>query len=278
MQPQPMITPMIRMRSWQGVLDDVGRTSASWSASWWHVVRLGAMMLVLALSPSSYRRDNRLALARHVYLGTAPIVSWFAVLSALVSLVLIRIVVVTALSYGLSQYALEMVVRVLVLELIPLAAAVFVALRCTLPSGTELEQMHARGELLAQQRAGVDLARRELLPRVLAGIVAVVMLAAVSCLISVVLAYLSVYGFTTSAFAGFTRTLGQIFNPAVAMIFTLKTLFFSLAVSLVPVAAFLHGAGAEGPRSRTSAALASLVRMFSLVLLIEIASLMGNYY
>ena len=265
------------MRSWQGALNDVGRASASWSASWWHVVHVGAMMLVLALSPSSYRRDNRLALARHVYLGTAPIVSWFAVLSALISLVLIRIVVVTAVSYGLSQYALEMVIRVLVLELIPLAATVFVALRCTLPSGAELERMNSRGDLLAQS-AGLDLARRELLPRVLAGVVAVLMLAGVSCLISVVLAYLSVYGFTTSAFAGFTRTLGQIFNPAVAMIFTLKTLFFSLAVSLVPVAAFLHGAHVAGPRSRTSAALANLVRMFSLVLLIEIVSLVGNYY
>jgi len=155
---------------------------------------------------------------------------------------------------------------------------VFVALRCTLPSGAELERMHSSGELLAQQRAGLDLARRELLPRVLAGVVAVLMLAAVSCLISVVLAYLSVYGFTTSAFAGFTRTLGQIFNPAVAMIFSLKTFFFSLVVSLVPVASFLHGSRALGPRSRTSAALASLVRMFGLVLLIETASLMGNYY
>ena len=43
---------------------------------------------------------------------------WFTLLAALVSLVLIRIVVVTAVSYGLSRYALEMVVRVLVLELI----------------------------------------------------------------------------------------------------------------------------------------------------------------
>ena len=38
--------------------------------------------------------------------------------------------------------------------------------------------------------------------------------------------------FTTSAFAGFTRTLGQIFNPAVAMIFSLKTLFFSLVACM----------------------------------------------
>jgi phospholipid/cholesterol/gamma-HCH transport system permease protein len=69
-----------------------------------------------------------------------PNLAWFGVLSALVSLVLIRIVVVTSQSYGLSRFALEMVVRVLVLELIPLCAAAFVALRTTLPAGLELAQ------------------------------------------------------------------------------------------------------------------------------------------
>ena len=50
---------------------------------------------------------------------------------ALFNVVLIRIVVVTAFAYGLSQYALNMVVRVLVLELVPLVAALFVTIRIT---------------------------------------------------------------------------------------------------------------------------------------------------
>ena len=70
--------------------------------------------------------------AQHIYTSTWQVMPWFTALSALLSLVLIRIVVVTALSYGLSQYALQMVVRVLVLELIPLSAALFVALRAGL--------------------------------------------------------------------------------------------------------------------------------------------------
>ena len=272
-----------RMSTWRSLQDSLGelgrsglRSSVGWSASWWHVVHVGALILVLALSPSTWDRANRRALARHVYVGTAPILPWFALLAALISVVLIRIVVVTALSYGLSQYALEMVVRTLVLELIPLTAALFVALRSTVPSGTELIRMHRRGELDALLRAGTDPLRHELLPRVLAGSFAVLMLAAVSSVIAMVLAYFSVYGFSLAAFAGFTRTLGQIFNPAVALIFALKTLFFSLAVALIPVAAFLRGQHA--PAGRTSPELQSLVRLFTAILLIEIVSLMSNYY
>ena len=81
---------------------------------------------------------------------------WFIVLSSLISLVIIRIVVVTAVSYGLSQYALEMVVRVLVLELIPLTAVVFAALRCALPNAAEILEMRMRGEFDALAQQGID--------------------------------------------------------------------------------------------------------------------------
>ena len=91
-------------------------------------------------------------------------------LSALISLVLIRIVVVTALSYGLSQYALQMVIRVLVLELIPLTAALFVALRCTIPRGArDARTCGSFARSAGRRRPVLD----EVLPRVVAGIFAV---------------------------------------------------------------------------------------------------------
>ena len=65
---------------------------------------------------------------RHIYAAAGPGLAGFTTLMALFNVVLIRIVVVTAFAYGLSQYALNMVVRVLVLELVPLVAALFVAI------------------------------------------------------------------------------------------------------------------------------------------------------
>ena len=69
-------------------------------------------------------------------------------LSALISLVLIRIVVVTALSYGLSQFAVQMVVRVLVLELIPTTARAVRRAALHDPA-----RRRARGVALARNRA-----------------------------------------------------------------------------------------------------------------------------
>ena len=253
-----------------------GQRVRQWLHGWWMMLFIGAQLAVLALSPSSYDAANRRALARHIYLDTAPVLTWFTVLCALVSLVITRIVVVTALSYGLTQYAMEMVIRVLVLELIPLTAALFVALRCTIPNGAELAQMRRRGVFDAMRAQGVDPVGRELLPRVVAGMFSVITLAALSCVVAMVLAYLAVYGFSAAGLPAYTRMFGQVFNPAVTLVFALKTLFFSLAVSLMPMAAGLYESSLAG--WRTSDELQGLVRVFAVLVLIEVASLVGNYY
>jgi phospholipid/cholesterol/gamma-HCH transport system permease protein len=256
-------------------LGDAGRTPLRWLSGWWRILFFGATILVLAGSPSSYGPRVRAALLRHAYEDTAPILWWFAVLCALLTLVITRIVVVTALSYGLSQYALEMVIRVLVLELIPLTAALFVALRCTIPNGAALAQMRRDGRFERLRRDGVDPLVTEVLPRVMAGVYSTITLAALSCVVALVLAYFAVYGSTLAGVPGYTHVFGHVFIPAVALVFVLKTLFFSLAVSVIPMASGLYDIESHG--SRESAALQGLVRMFAVLLVLEAASLAGNY-
>ena len=271
-----IMAPMLSMRSWRSLVIRTNRSAQHWLSEWWRLLYLGAVILVLTLSPSSYSRKNRQVLAHQLYANTAPILMGFTVLCALISLVLTRIVTTTALSYGLSQYALQVVIRVLVLELIPLTAALFVALRCTIPDGAELAELQARGDLDALREQGIDPVHREVLPRVVAGIFSTVTLAVLSCVVALLVAYLAVYGFRLSGLAAYTRLFGQVFNPAVTLIFCLKTLFFSLAVSLIPMASALYGMAESN--TRTSAEMRGLVRMFAVILLIEVLSLVGNYY
>lgn len=59
---------MTTLHSLQYSLGRIGRSGAHWSAGWWHIVWLGALILVLAMSPSSYHRNNRAKLATHIVL------------------------------------------------------------------------------------------------------------------------------------------------------------------------------------------------------------------
>ena len=262
-----MHAPAVRGTPW---FERLWRGARARLLAWWRILDLGALVLVLLLSPSSWGRSARERLARQLVTDTLPILLGFTVLAALISLVLTRIVVVTALSYGLTRYALEMVVRVLVLELVPLTAALFVAMRTTIPSGSQLARLRGSGGV-----QGVALVRAEALPRVVAGLHASVTLAALSCAVALVMAYIGVYGANLAGLASYTRQFGQIFTPQITLVFVAKTLLFSLAVALIPMASGLYAA--ESAR-RGSAGSGGLARMFAVLLLIEVISLVGNYY
>lgn len=272
-----MINPMNLLTALHNGLLRWGRgVLAAWVA-WWQVLLIGAEIVVLALSPSSYDDpEERHGLMLHLYRATVPLLSWFLVLSALASLVLIRIVVATALSYGLSQYALEVLVRTLILELIPLYAALFVAVRYTMPESQRLRRLLSDEFKRGVKRPSQQLLRQDMLPRALAGVFSVLLLAALSCVLALVLTYLNVYGFSPWALSDYNRSVGSVFSPAVSLIFVLKTVFFSLAVAFVPMAASAK-ADASGGYSRRSD-ISEFARLLSVILVLEVISLVGNYY
>lgn len=247
---------------------------ADWLGSSWALLRFGLQSLVLALSPSSYRGTQGLRVARQLHRTTWRVLPTFTVLGALLSLVLIRVVLVTAQSYGLSQFALEMVVRVLVLELIPLAAALFVVLRVGMATSTELTAMRLRGEVEALRQQGVAALHRVLVPQVVANGFAVVLLAAMSCLLALVLAYVVVHGFSPWGFEGFTRLVGRVFEPPIVLGLLLKVGLFSLAVAVIPVTAALR------PRLDSAGPVVvphGTAGLFLVLVLIEAASLAVKY-
>jgi phospholipid/cholesterol/gamma-HCH transport system permease protein len=251
------------------------QTPIRWLRGWWAVAQFGAQMLVLMLSPSSYRRSQHPALYYQLHAASVPILPGFIAMSALLSLVIIRIVVATAQSYGLSQYALDVLVRTLVLELLPLLVALYVALRFTMPAGEAVAELREQGQLQALWHAGGDPARDVLLPRVLGGVFAVVLLAALSAIMALVMTYVTLYGFTNWGFASYTRDVGQVFNPAATVILCMKAFFFSLVVAILPLAPDPRHDGASLQRRDE---INQLGRLFALILLIEVLSLVGNYY
>lgn len=263
---------MITVRAWLGMLDRLGYRSASWANRASHAMFFAGLVMVLALSPSSYSPHYRQRLARQIYLGTAPNLGWFVLIGAIVCVVLIRVVLVSALSYGLSRYALELMIRLLVLELMPLAAAIFVALRCTLPFGQQIAHL---------QDPDIQLLRGEILPRVLAGMFAVVALVTLSGVTALALIYLAIHGFTGAGVDTYTRMIGQVFEPSVALVFVLKTLSLAAVVALAPVASGHYEARERGARAASAtpgAQLHVMVQLFVLVLAIEVVSLIANYY
>jgi phospholipid/cholesterol/gamma-HCH transport system permease protein len=266
---------MMHLSTWYRRVSHTSLAPVRWAAAWARITFFGSVMVVRALSPRSYGPETRQNLARHVYIDTAPILPWFTVLISLFTLIITRIVIVTSASYGLSQYAMEMVVRVLVVELIPLTAALFVALRCTIPSGAALVEMRRIGHFRTLRRQHLDPIAVEVLPRLIAGIFSCITLAALSCVVAGILTYVAIYGLSIAGTGAYAHMAGRVFDPMFTFIFCMKTLFFAIAVSVIPMASGLNNIEDDG--SRESAALQGLVRMFGVLLIMEALSLVGNY-
>jgi phospholipid/cholesterol/gamma-HCH transport system permease protein len=243
----------------------------------WQVLLLAAELVVLVLHPATYRTpEQRHRLMRHLVVVSSPLVWPYLVATSLLGLVLIRIVVTTAAQYGLSQYALEVVVRTLVLELIPLGAALFVAVRSALPVAQAW-----RRQLVAMSRQGrapthAQLLMGELAPRAFALGFAVLLLCGLAGALMLVLSYLSVYGLSPWGWPFYTEAVGGVFTPAVTLIFLLKTLGMAVAVAVVPLAAGAWAHTQGEPLRRSD--MAEFARLSVVLLLIEMASLVGNYY
>jgi phospholipid/cholesterol/gamma-HCH transport system permease protein len=244
--------------------------------SWRRLLRFGGYATVAALSPSAYGQGARALATRQIYLTAWKVLPAYLAFSALLSLVIIEIVYSTARAYGLAQYALELVLRVLILELIPLLTALFVALRSGAAIGAEIALMRVSGELEDHEEAGASPLHAELVPRIAAAALSVFSLTTLSIGLAVYLTYALFYGTSVSGFHVFTRVVGHVIDLPILVGTLLKCGLFGLAVALIPLATGLE---AEPGKVHTvpAAVLAGLMKLFLVIGLIEILSLMVKY-
>ena len=244
--------------------------------SWRRLGRFAGYAVAAALSPSAYSAAAREMAVRQIYLFAWKVLPGYLAFTALLSLVLIEIVSSTSSRYGLSEYALELVLRVLVLDVIPLLTALFVALRSGSEIGAEIALMRVNGELEDSEDAATNPLYSELVPRISAAALTVFALTTLACALSVLIAYTVFYGMTDAGFDIFSRVVANVFDEENLVEFLLKCLLFGLAVALIPLATGLEAERGE-VRSVPFTVLAGLVKLFFVIGLIAVLSLVVKY-
>jgi len=197
-------------------------------------------------------------------------------ISALMSWILIEIVVVAARRYGIERFSLELVMSVLVLEVVPLMTALFVALRSGAAIGAEIAIACVRGDLDDRAEAESSPLHVELVPRIAGAALSVAALTTIGCLVTVWLAYTMFYGFTSAGMDEFSRIVANVFDGPELAGFILKCLLFGFAVAVIPAAAALE-AERGVLKSLPAVVLGGLVKLFFVIAVIQVGSLMVKY-
>ena len=252
-----------------------GDAILGWLRVWGRAARFAGFALAGACAPATYGRETREVALKQIYFTACQVLPGFTLFTALFSLVVIEITVSAAREFGLSQHALELVFRALLVELIPLLTALLVALRSGAAISSEIALMRVSGEFEAMAERGEDPLAQELVPRVAAAALSVVALTVVSCMVAFIMTYLAMYGFSPWGLADYAQVVALVFGPAVMIGFALKCVLFGTAVAVIPIAAGLDAT--RHVKSVPVAVLGGMVRLFFTLGLIEVLSLAVTY-
>jgi phospholipid/cholesterol/gamma-HCH transport system permease protein len=244
--------------------------------SWRRLARFAGYATAAALSPSAYGPAARELAVQQIHHMAWKVLAGYLAFAALLSLVIIEVVSNAASNYGVSQYAIELVLRVLVLEVLPLMTALFVALRSGSEIGAEIALMRVNGEIEDSDELTASPLYSELMPRVAAAAASVFTLNTLACALAGWLTYVVFFGFTDAGFVGFTRIVANVFTEEVLIGFVLKCLLFGMAVALIPIATGLE-AERGNQRSVPFAVLAGLVKLFFVIAGVAVLSLVVKY-
>ena len=244
--------------------------------SWRRILRFAGFATAALISPSTYQPATRELAVRQIYYTACQILPGYLLFSGLLSLVVIEIVLGAAGRYGLAQYSLELVLRVLVLEVLPLLTALFVALRSGAAIGAEIALMTVNGELQDSEEAGQSPLHGELVPRIAGAALSVASLTTLSCALATWLGYVSMYGFSAWGLDEFSEVIARVFVPQILAGLMLKCFVFGMVVALIPVATGLEAERGD-LRSAPNAVLGGLVKLFFVIGVLQILSLVVKY-
>jgi phospholipid/cholesterol/gamma-HCH transport system permease protein len=244
--------------------------------SWRRLARFAGLATAAALSPSAYGPAAREVAVRQIYLTAWRVLPGYLVAATLLSVLLIEVIAASARQYGVAQYSLEMVLRFLVLELVPLLTALFVALRSGAAIGAEIAMMSYRGELDDAEEAGASALHGELVPRIAGAALSVLSLTTFGCLIGVAVSYLAFYGYTPAGLGEFTRIVANVFDGVELAAFGFKCLLFGLAVAIIPAATALE-AEPGVIKALPAVVLGGLLKLFVVILVVEAGTLVVKY-
>jgi phospholipid/cholesterol/gamma-HCH transport system permease protein len=233
----------------------------SWPVALYRYLRFAALLVLAAFSPRINDRACRGQTAQVLCNAAWQTLPGYLLASILISTVVTRVIAVSANSYGLSHLAMEALMRVFVIEVIPLVASLFIATRAVPMAMQHLVRLKKNTEPATV---------RDALPYAVGNFIAVIVLAVVTGIVSLLVAYLVIHGFTQWGLPGYTRLIGLVFNPLLAVALALKILLFGMAVGIAPVMIVLE------PRKLDNGMreMRIMVRLLLILVLIEVSFLM----
>lgn len=223
----------------------------------------------------SYNSATQDILIKQIYFTAVQLLPLLFLIGILFGVIIIASIVNLSIEYGLEDHIGSLIVHLILNEFAPLATVLLVALRSGAAISTEIAVMKVSNELNTLKAFDIDIIEYLFLPRIIAGIVSVMMLTSLLSIIMLFSGYLYLLLFLERGLDIYVRTLISAVTVNIFSVLFVKSLLFGFFATLIPI---YSGIGSNMSYTGIPiAVLNGMVKLILAVMSIEVVSLLIQY-
>lgn len=184
---------------------------------------------------NSYNSATQDILIKQIYFTAVQVLPLLFLLGIVFGTIIVALIVHFALDYGLKDHIGTFVIRIILNEVAPLTTVLLVALRSGAAINTEIAVMKVSNELNTLKAFNIDIIEYLFLPRIIAGIISLVMLASLLSIIMLLSGYIYLFFFFETGADLYIRTLINAISIVDFVLLFAKSLLFGFFATLVPI-------------------------------------------
>jgi phospholipid/cholesterol/gamma-HCH transport system permease protein len=230
------------------------------------------LCLVHLVSPKSYHAAMRVVLVKQIYFTAVQVLPLFMFVGIFFGSIIIGYVVSLAIDYALEGEIGTILVAFVMHEFAPFFTVMLIALRSGAAINTEIAVMHVNNELATLKAFNINVINYLFLPRIIGGMISIVLLSALFAVIMFSSGYLFSAIFLNMDIDFYMHTIIQAITVNDFLILLGKSAAFGFFATLIPIYS-----GLKADHAMTDipiSVLNGMVRMFIAIFSIEVITLL----
>ncbi len=183
----------------------------------------------------SYNSATQDILIKQIYFTAVEVLPLLFLIGTVFGSIIISLIVYFSMDYGLKDHIGTFVIRTVLNEAAPLTTVLLIALRSGAAINTEIAVMKVSKELNTLKAFHIDIIEYLFLPRIIAGIISLVMLASLLSIIMLFSGYAYLFFFFETGADLYIRTLIHAISINDFILLFSKSILFGFFVTLVPI-------------------------------------------
>ena len=254
----------------------IGATTINVTRTFRDTLSFAFTIIVKMFNKNSYNSATRLVLVHQIYFTSIQILPLFIGISVIFGTLLMGIVLQIIKNLGLYEHLGRVIMTLVVTELAPFVTVLFIALRSSSAINAEIAVMKVNRELNTLDKFNIDAIDYLFLPRVINGVISVVLLSAffsILVLTSGLVFSKLFFGMSLESYSNVLLSSANFYDIVISL---LKCCTFGFFITLIPIRFGLRAT--NDLTSIPISVLNGMVDVFIAIIFIEVLSLILIFF